>query len=194
MGREAITGFEDLSKVVQHYVSGKNKGSEHRERDVEIIRLINEGKTYQEVGDMFGIVRERCRQIYVKYMGFSPVKLRQSIHDQKSKKYNLETKFICLACGKKINRLKGRGRNTFCKECLPPSAPGVDRKRVTLTYEVECAGCGKKFTPTRDQFIRSLPGQDVRYKSGSLYHNRACYNRRSAQKMLEVMAKKSDKI
>lgn len=57
-------------------------------RDEMILALASEGKTYQEIGLLLGLTRERVRQIVAKHDGRAPLEVRQErrkIEDEKSK-------------------------------------------------------------------------------------------------------------
>ncbi len=69
---------------------------EREKRNKEIIQLIKEGKTYQEIGEKFGITRQRVQQIAK----------RERIKKKREKKYR------CIICGKPI-----KAQRKYCDEC-----------------------------------------------------------------------------
>jgi len=66
------------------------------ERNKEIIKLVKEGKTYQEIGERFGISRQRVQQIAKK----------EGIKKERKKKYK------CIVCGKEI-----KTQRKYCNTC-----------------------------------------------------------------------------
>ena len=73
----------------------KNKMKKEK-RNKEIIQLIKEGKTYQEIGERFGISRQRVQQIAKK----------EGIKKERKKKYK------CMICGKPI-----KAQRKYCNTC-----------------------------------------------------------------------------
>ena len=77
---------------------------------LQIVEMINSGKTLQEVGDKYKVTRERIRQIYLKATGLPTKKLRKNQEKIQYKQAN------CVYCGKEF--LKKRKNRILCsREC-----------------------------------------------------------------------------
>lgn len=58
--------FESMGKILKLIKDLVGKGSNH----AEIVQLYNQGYTLQDIGDKYGLTRERIRQIIKKYEGY----------------------------------------------------------------------------------------------------------------------------
>lgn len=130
--------------------------------------MVSRGEITQKVGDMFGITRERVRQIYLKYTG-RPAKERMVKRLFEEEERLNKVSFRCLLCGREVTVREGRNRQHYCSDCVPFSSRGQKR----IHARVKCTGCGTRFTPTRNQMV-GFTRRDPRYK-GHLYHNRKCF-------------------
>ena len=138
------------------------------QRDREIIEALDSGEvTLQQVGDRYGITRERVRQIYKRETGASAKDNRLSLlrkkraeeHVQKLK----ESEYDCSACGDHVipTTLKRNqpGDRRLCEKCRH-ILKVEGRDPFTL---VECLWCKVSFHPNR--MYGRLAMQDPKYCS-----------------------------
>lgn len=111
-----------------------------------ITTLLDSGDyTLEQVGKIFGVSRERIRQIYRRATGKKTrerINKKTEIRKKRLEKEGAETKFICDGCGKKSPK-KDSGK-MFCLDCRKISKGGKD-PRIKLT----CKRCGKIYNPSR---------------------------------------------
>ena len=173
MNRRTLIEINPEFQVPTHVYGARDKrvkGSFTPDRDTKIIELVNKGLTFDAVGSVYQITRERVRQIYKKYVGMSPVYMRTVVKKQQAIEQGKKYKFTCIFCDTPISYADGKGRNAICRTCFPSSSKDMAR----ATFTAKCNGCGVEFNPTRIQLIKAKGEVDPRYK-GRLYHSFDCF-------------------
>lgn len=107
----------------------------NRNRLQDIVDLYGEGLTLQQVGDIYGLTRERIRQIlnFAFKEGFQVKKLKQYLNTP------------CIDCGKILTTKHGGSRGK-CAKCTHRFQNPGTKHREDLPKE--CIRCGKTFTDT----------------------------------------------
>jgi DNA-binding CsgD family transcriptional regulator len=98
-------------------------------RNFKIAELYKQGKTYQEIGEHFGITRQRVQQIIKALTIPKPVVKRDCICGKKFEVSRLNKSF-CIECSKNIAHFTGRDRA---------------REIVRMRDKHTCQSCGKKW-------------------------------------------------
>ena len=97
-------------------------------------KRLEEKISYREIGECFGISRERVRQI-LKVFAKKNKRIAQELRTVRCRRIIKKCKF----CGKEFSVILSNSNAKYCsKKCF------VDCKRVTATKE--CEVCGKEFT------------------------------------------------
>lgn len=117
--------------------------------------MLNTGKySLEEVGEEFGITRERARQIYKKDTGKSSRKKHQEFMAQRTHLCKLKAvrekrkhvRFLCKECGKPVTEVDDKRLLSVCSSC--------SRKYRKLQRDPnrvdECWYCHIKFHPYRN--------------------------------------------
>lgn len=116
------------------------------ERNIKIVEMMKLGEfTLQEIGDMYGVSRERIRQIYKRHTG-EGYRLRLT-NEQKHKLEELNSvAFNCVECGNpEHNDIKEEYK--ICRECRRKY-----RKEQRNPYILKkCSYCGDNFHPFRNR-------------------------------------------
>jgi len=160
-------------KTSYHRKKGKDNPQSKFDRNQQIIKLA-ETKIYsgEELARMFGITRERVRQIYKKMTGKAIGKERQEffsrIRSAKKERHLNSVNFTCLVCKKEVTfRENQYGNGKYCKSCISLS------NKYDYTVWVKCSGCGKKFHPFRNHntpsVIQHLTGKYGRFCTRDCY-------------------------
>lgn len=154
-----MEGYLAEAEQVEHFNMGKIKHHRFRyslkpnpERDEAAMTLLRGGQfTLDDVGGLFGITRERVRQIYKKYAhaGYRQMqkKRQEEVLEQKKQekeRMGNEIRFRCVGCGKEVLRKESQGRK-YCPDCRI-WALKYERKMDDLRL---CIQCGKMFPSRR---------------------------------------------
>jgi DNA-directed RNA polymerase subunit RPC12/RpoP len=134
----------------------------------EMIKMIKTGKyTLEEIGEVFGVTRERVRQIWKKKTGKpykNHIEYASRIRKEAEQAKLMEVKFICLSCKKPVLR-SVKLKRSYCNDCAEAYSHTTRRNfRIWHT----CRGCGIKFHPWSN-FASLSQGR------GGLYHSIQCY-------------------
>ena len=120
------------------------------QRDQTIVAEIFIGKTFQSVGDKFGISRERVRQIFKAKTGMGRDELKRAEKFQKKVNLMQKIKFFCKQCKDPVIYSQ-QGIRKFCsttcwKEYYSSRGEGCRNLKVKLI----CSGCGIDYHPHRN--------------------------------------------
>lgn len=116
-------------------------------RSKEIVSLLETGRyTLQEVGGIYGISRERIRQIYKKSTGESSnhrsIYLKEKgIMDRILR--SQQVKLLCAGCGIKVRYREGANKKKYCPAC---SYLSVHKARAMSKTRI-CLNCSNPFHP-----------------------------------------------
>ncbi len=129
----------------QRYLSTK------RNRKIAEWAVVNPCSSLQEIGDYYGVTRERIRQILI----------REGVHKTNAATANKPEPKYCSECGKE--RSPGV-KSDPCQEC---------KGRM---IEVICDGCGILFERSRhDMLVQQTPSRIAHGYKGKIYHNQKCF-------------------
>ena len=155
-GLEQATGKNLRKKKYYYTKKGYHRVKEdYKEKGGRIHALRKEGKTLQEIGDIFGISRERARQIYNLYKIRNP-----HLHLPVKREFK---EVICDECGRKTKRANNRA--TFYKKilCANCQAEKTYRRKLPISKKTSfrmherskyCLGdCKKLFTPELPYYV-----------------------------------------
>ena len=116
---------------------------------MNIFTSLQQGKSnLGKLSRKLGISRERVSQIYYRILGsefrgdLQKKRARRLIDKRRTKMKS--TKFICAACGKKVNHLEGKFKHKYCQSCHNKSQ---DQRKMTVTWI--CDWCGKSYHPLK---------------------------------------------
>lgn len=116
------------------------------DRNKNIVRLMELGEfTLQDIGDMYGVTRERVRQIYHKHTGHG-YKQRMINRQEKLQEILSIPAFNCVECGNpEYTPIKQEYK--LCRDCRRKY-----RKQERLPWVLfSCDNCGTKFHPFRNR-------------------------------------------
>jgi DNA-binding CsgD family transcriptional regulator len=118
----------------------------NQKRNIEILALYHKGLTYQKIGDIYGLTRERIRQLLNKILGKKPDRLQERVAEKALvKKTHAETvKFLCRKCNKPVTYGEAGGKGVFCSDKCRRLYRNTERQGVD-----KCDYCGKVYHPYR---------------------------------------------
>ena len=134
-------------------------------RDSEIVKykLVNPTATLQSIGQIYGITRERVRQI---------------LNEQGVSTHRLKKNYGTCKCGKLIPH----ARDKFCsRECF----------RKSFYVQIKCNNCGIMFPRTLKRILKCTPERGYTY--GNFYCSRQCsgaYLKGKPRGMLQYLLKR----
>jgi len=137
-----------------------------------IVSLMETGEfTLREVGEVFGITRERVRQVYFEETGKRAAPLRKARTRRKIKERLNEIRFHCRGCGKPVKRKDGYRKWWYCKEC----SRIMMAKRRDIRVVRYCKMCGASFYP---HLNFKAPSIRTRSRTGIFCSRECCFNYR----------------
>lgn len=143
-------------------------------RERQIVFLMNTGLfTLERVGKLYGISRERIRQIYKKKIGTSHIEKRDRLFQpqiqKEIKKLLKSVKFHCVACKKPVTYEKARNSYSLCKNCRKIQVIEQRNPYITLI----CTKCGKSYHPLRNYLY--FPLNKIKHEKWGNFHSTRCY-------------------
>jgi DNA-directed RNA polymerase subunit RPC12/RpoP len=138
------------------------------ERNNEIMAMASYGTfTLQQIGDEFGLTRERVRQIWVGLANQSWKELRHKAREDRRNKLLDRTKFLCRACGKKVT-YREPYRRWLCAKCW-----GIIKIEQRDPYTtLACDYCSLQFHPLRvRKYSRKISGKYGNFCTAKCYWN-----------------------
>lgn len=145
-------------------------GENISKRDELILdKLVNEGMTLTEVGNLVGVSRERVRQIYTNYYGVGVMELARKRNKKRANNREEEILYLCSVCGVAVKRKDSVSyyrRRKLCSACAKLSK---ENKYRDITRKVKCVLCGSYFYPYKDTYRKN--GRRIRNK----YCSAQCY-------------------
>lgn len=148
------------------YVSPFKGVSPKGERNKHLVSVAGSGNyTLEELGKMFGITRERVRQIYKKCTG----KDFSARRDRNRKLKNIlkvrrgnAIMFNCQSCGSPVSKNQGSRLRKYCRKCRDAMLKDGRDRLITLS----CSRCGTKYHPFRSSSFLNI---DTNFCSADCY-------------------------
>ena len=151
--------------------------------------------TLQEIGEKYGISRERVRQVWkrAKGYGFDAHRLRlKHLWELSHEEHLKEIKFVCTGCEKPITFKEGFHKSKYCNDCrILYTTINIDLSRWHI-----CKTCGIKFRPkVRFAHHRNPKTYHGRYRGyfcskkcyfGSPQHQKAIVKATMARRKLRI--------
>lgn len=134
----------------------------------EMIELRRNGATLKEIGDKFGLTRERIRQLLARAGVPNPVRVK-----------SFGFRGSCVVCGGDVFR-SCKPKHVVCSgKCGAVLRGSKSSRHVMLAFD--CAGCGKRFE--RSQYLENVRAHgklcsDKRYCSNECYLKFNCFGQK----------------